>query len=503
MTLTAEVIEGFAGSLLAKKYDGRSETPACHKEWWQLVCSKDPLVAIAAPRGHAKSTTISYAYLLAAMLFRERSFALLVSDTETQAAMFLSDIKAELRENEDLIHLFQVKSFVKDTETDIIIEFEDGVQFRILVRGAEQRVRGLKWGSKRPDLIICDDLEGDEQVLNKERREKLRKWFEGALLPSRSREGIVRIVGTVLHMDSLLNRLLPEDSNPNTVKTPLKSYDKRTRGYTWKSVRYRAHDESFTNILWGSRYDEDYFKSIRQRLVDQGIPEVYSQEYLNYPIDESTAFFKRQDFCEIPDFLLREIKEKRRNLNYYAAVDFAVSTADRSDYTVIAIAGVDENGRMYVLDIRRGRWDSLQIIDEMFAVQKRYDPELFAVERGTIEKSIGPILRNEMLVRNSYLKLHALTPTKDKQSRARGIQARIRASSVLFDKEAHWYPDLEDEMVRFPRARHDDQVDALAWLGLVINEVSYALSSDEEEELEYEAAMRDNLDDGKSPITGY
>jgi predicted phage terminase large subunit-like protein len=503
MALTAEVIAGFAGSLLAKKYDGRSETPACHREWWEMVCSKDPLVAIAAPRGHAKSTTISFAYLLAAMLFRERSFALLVSDTETQAAMFLSDIKAELRENEDLVHLFQIKEFIKDTETDVIVSFEDGVQFRILVRGAEQRVRGLKWGSKRPDLIVCDDLEGDEQVLNKERREKLRKWFEGALLPSRSREGIVRVVGTVLHMDSLLNRLLPEDSNPNTIRTPLKSYDKRTRGYTWKSVRYRAHDESFDNILWANRYDAAYFQTIRQRLVDQGIPEVYSQEYLNYPIDESTAFFKRQDFSEIPDFLIKEFKDKKRNLNYYAAVDFAVSTADRSDYTVIAIAGVDDNGKMYVLDVRRGRWDSLQIIEEMFAVQRKYDPELFAVERGTIEKSLGPILKNEMMSRNCYLKLHPLTPTKDKQSRARGIQARIRSSGVLFDKGAPWYADLEDEMVRFPRSRHDDQVDALAWLGLVVNEVSYALSTEEEEDLEYEEFQRINGDDGKSPITGY
>lgn len=53
---------------------------------------------------------------------------------------------------------------------------EDGHMFRI-TKGAEQKIRGLKWNNKRPDLIICDDLENDEIVLNKERRAKFKRWF--------------------------------------------------------------------------------------------------------------------------------------------------------------------------------------------------------------------------------------------------------------------------------------------------------------------------------------
>ena len=145
MKLTPDLIEGFAGSCLAKRYDGATPTPECHKEWWNLCCSENQLVAIAAPRAHGKSTAISHAYLLAALLFRDRKFALIVSDTENQAINFLSDIKDELINNDDLINLFGVKGFIKDSQTDIIVEFEDGEQFRILCRGAEQRVRGLKW----------------------------------------------------------------------------------------------------------------------------------------------------------------------------------------------------------------------------------------------------------------------------------------------------------------------------------------------------------------------
>src|SRR5512143_1150302 len=129
---------------------------------------------------HAKSTAITHAYTLASVLFRERSFVVIVSGTEAQSVLFLSDIKRELLENEDVRELFGVERIIKDSETDIIVQFEDKQQFRILAKGSEQKLRGLKWRNKRPDLIIGDDLEDDEQVLNKERREKFRNWFFGA-----------------------------------------------------------------------------------------------------------------------------------------------------------------------------------------------------------------------------------------------------------------------------------------------------------------------------------
>lgn len=500
MALSADLIHGFAASMLAKRYDNATRTPAFHLELWNLFCDSHPLVAMAAPRGHGKSTAVTHVCTLAAVLFRERRFVVIVSDTETQASNFLNDIKEELRNNDDLIELFQIKSFKKDTETDIIVECADGHSFRIMVRGAEQRVRGLKWMQMRPDLIICDDLEGDEQVQNKERREKFRKWFNGALLPCRSKHGIVRIVGTVLHLDSLLNRLLPEDSHPSSVVEPLKTWSKARTA--WKSVRYRAHTEDFKHLLWPEMYNAEFFRLKKEDMTSQGIPEVYAQEYLNYPIDESTAYFKRDDFTEIAPKDLDDIKYQQKNVNYYAAVDFAVSTQERSDFTVIAIAAMDDRGIMNVVDIRRGRWDSLETINEIFAVHRKYNPDLFVVERGAIEKAIGPILRAEMVARNQYLRLHPMTPTKDKLTRARSIQARLRSGGIKFDKTASWYGELEDEMVRFPKARHDDQVDAVSWLGLTVDEMHHALSKAEIEEEEYQYEVR-STDQGRSLTCGY
>ena len=252
----------------------------------------------------------------------------------------------------------------------------------------------------------------------------------------------------------------------------------------------------FDHVLWPERHSAETLKAIRQDLIDQGMPDVYSREYLNYPIDESYSYFRREDFIPMTD----DDFERRRT--YYAAVDFAVSTAERSDYTVIAIAALDDRGILHVEDIRRGRWDSSEIIEEMFSVQIRYQPDLFITERGAIEKAIGPFLKQEMLRKGVFLNLDSNTPTRDKMSRARGIQARMRAGSVRFDRDAEWFLTLEDEMIRFPKDKHDDQVDALSWIGLRLDAMVEPVTKEEEEEEEYISYMNENTS-GKSRVCGY
>lgn len=145
-------------------------------------------------------------------MFRDRRYVLVVSDTYKQAVLFLGEIKREFVANDTLRELFGVKEFLTDREDDFIIKFDDGHTARIMALGSEQKVRGLLWDGRRPDLIVGDDMENDELVMNPDRREKFRTWFNNALLPTMSERGIVRIVGTILHMDSLLERFMPKVS---------------------------------------------------------------------------------------------------------------------------------------------------------------------------------------------------------------------------------------------------------------------------------------------------
>jgi predicted phage terminase large subunit-like protein len=496
--LTSQVIHGFVQSCLQRKFDQPVATPACHLEWWDLCCGSDTHLAIAAPRKHAKSTAITFSYILAAVLFKQYKFVIICSDTESQSTLFLGDIKQELIENEDIISLFGIKKFNKLSETDIIVEFEDGTEFRIMAKGAEQKLRGIKWRGARPDLIVCDDMENDEAIMNSDRREKFRRWFYGALLPCRANGGKVIVVGTILHMDSLLERLMPVLSAPTTHSIELKDWSDKKSGH-FRAVKYRAHSPDYKHILWVEQWPKDALIAEKESFLAQGLADVYSREYLNYPIDESSAYFRREDFMP---FNQNDYEDTQ--IQYYVGVDFAISQKERADYTVIAVVAVNSMGELLVVDIRRGRWDSQEIINELFAVQNRYKPEMVVVEGGAIEKALGPFLRKQMLERNRYLNLHPMTPTKDKLSRARSLQARMRSGGIRYNTSASWYPALEDEMARFPKDRHDDQVDALSWIGLVIDKVLEAPTLEEIEDDEYNAMLaEENQYDGRSAITGY
>jgi predicted phage terminase large subunit-like protein len=505
MRVTKEVIYGLMGSVLSTNLGDAVSTPQCHLEWWDLCCSPDKFVAISAPRGHAKSTAVTMGYGLATLLFRERQFMLLVSDTESQSALFLGAIKQQLQENETLIQMFGLKKdekglvkFAKETENDIIVEFEDGHKFRIIAKGAEQKLRGLLWNGSRPDIILCDDMENDEAVVNKERRTKMKRWFYGALLPCRSDNGIIRMVGTILHMDALLESLMPRDGDRKTVTSGLKTYSLGKA--LWKAVKYKAHNADYSEILWPEKKSAQDLKDLREEYIRMGMPDVYSQEYLNVPLDEANAYFKKSDFVPLDE------EDRKAKLHYYITADLAISQTQQADYSVFIVAGVDENRRIHIKDVIRQRLDGQEIVDTIIALQRLYTPEAFGIEDMQVSKSIGPFLREEMFKTGTFVPLMALKHGgKDKVQRGRSIQARMRAKGVRFDTQADWYQTLEDELLRFPRDKHDDQVDCMAYLGMMLDKLIEAPTHQEMEDEEYDNALHEFGYDqrGRSPVTGY
>jgi predicted phage terminase large subunit-like protein len=438
-------------------------------------------VALAAPRGTAKSTAVTHAYTIGNVLLGDRDFVLIISDTETQAAQFLGDIKAEFQENDALIKQFGIKpKFVKDTETDIIVDSMAG-RFRIIAKGSEQKVRGLKWNNKRPNLIVIDDSENDESVMNPERREKFRNWFLNALLPCGGDHCIYRMVGTILHLDSMLFRLINDPS--------------------WRTDLWQAHNKDFTELLWPEKFPRERLERIRLGYESQGNLEGYAQEYLNNPIMEGNTYFRKQDFIPMDD------PDHEKHMIYISAADFAISEKEKADNTVIITAGICDEGFLYIVDVRRGRIGSIDIIDELISVGRRYNPEIFTFETEKIDKAIGPFLDKEMRKTGVYLNIDKVTPSKSKTTRGKSIQAMMKSGSVRFDKKADWYPDFETEMMTItpagPKGKHDDQFDAFAYIGLTVHKFNEAPTTKEIEDEEWDDEFSDHLADGRCVMTGY
>lgn len=483
MKLTAELVEAFAGMFLSQRYDEPQPTPEFHREAWALYCSDVKQAMVVAPRDHAKSTALSFDYTLAALMFRSNDYVIFVGSTEENAAELLSNISDELHENEALAAEFGPFEFLTSSKTDIIVKFADGHRFRLLARGAEQRIRGKMWNGKRPNLLVCDDMEDDEQVENKDRRIKFRKWFFRAAKQALSQSGIIRVHGTILHDDSLLARL-----KVNSV---------------WKHLFYKAHRafDDFSDLLWPERWTEEKLRARQQEFIGDQDPGGYSQEFLNDPMDSSEAYLRKADFLPMTD------ADFDRPMIVGVGADFAVSKADKANRTSFTVGGKDATNILFFFDQYVGRWDTLEWLDIMFAIQKRHNPDIFWVEDGVIWKGIAPVVYREMQIRNIWINIQPRASVKDKATRGRSYQRRMRAGGCRFDKEADWYPGFEQENLKFTgnsEATLDDQFDSAALLSLGFEDVAHLDEEDFQSEEDEDMVRNDpRVASGRNHVTGY
>lgn len=484
MKLTAELIEAFSGTFLSPRYDSPQPTPDFHRKGWELYASDAPQVMLAAPRNHAKSTSFTHDFILATVLFRVEPYVILVGSSEEMTIEHLQDISAELQENEDLTREFGIKGFLTNQKTDIIVECTDGYKFRIIARGSEQKIRGRKWNGRRPGLIVCDDMEDDEQVENRDRRLKFSRWFFRAAKQALRDGGRIRVHGTILHEDSLLARL--------------------SKNSAWKHMIFRAHQsfDDFSNILWPEKFSEARLRNIRQEFIDNGDSSGYSQEYLNDPFDNDERFFNSQHFIPMQerDFEVHKL--------ICAAGDFAVSTRDTADNTSFSIGGLDIRNILHFVDQRVGRWDTETWVEELFSIQAAWNPDVFFVEDGAIWKAVWPMIRTQMQLRGIYINFMPIPSVKDKATRARSLQRRMKANGTRFNTLADWFEGFKNELLRFTgrgQAVKDDQVDSAALLSRGFDIIAEVKPEDffSEEEQEFENHSRAVKQVGRSAVTGY
>ena len=496
--LSADVIEGFAGTFLSARYDEPKPTPPFHRRVWSLYASDEPQVGCVAPRDHAKSTGFTFDYILTEALFRASDYIILIGSTEDKAAEQLSNISDELHNNEDLREEFGIVGFDVDGKTEIIVVCADGWKFRILARGAEQKIRGAMWKGKRPNLIVCDDMEDDEQVESKDRRNKFRRWFFRAAKQALSKSGKIRVHGTILHEDSLLSRLR---KNPE-----------------WKFLFFKAHTsfDDFSNILWPERWTEEDLRARQREFVADGDAAGYSQEFLNDPQDNNEAFLRRDNFLPM------KVDDYDRPKKIAAGWDFAVSREDLSNRTSCTVGGLDTNNVLHFLDFRAGRWNPsvspaereqglFGWIDLMFEIDRRWRPEFHVVEGGGIWQSVKNMIYQEMQIRGIFLDLVVVNPVKDKAVRGSSLKKRHGAGATRWNTHADGYESAKEEMLRFTgyaMARLDDQFDSAALLSKGFDDTSLIEEEDfwSEDEVDLERGFRNRggtEDQGRSVTTGY
>jgi len=321
--------------------------------------------------------------------------------------------------------------------------------------------RGGSITGRGADILIIDDpIKDAEEAQSPTLRTKLWDWFtQVAMTRLMTKFARVIVVHTRWHEDDLIGRIT-DPSNP------CYSEDEAAK---WKIINLPAiaGDEDplgrkAGEALWPERFDLEFLNAAKQ-LDPKGFSALYQQR----PTPEDGDLFRA-------DWLVTyEKSQLPKDLRIYAASDHAIGEdKTRNDATVMIIGGVDTFGDLYVLDVWWEKAGSDKQVEAMLKLAKQWKPLLWFAEKGHISKAIGPFLRKRMQEDRTYFSIEEVTPVNNKVQRAQSVMGMMSMKKVRFPRHAHWFMEARDQMLKFPNARHDDFVDALAWLGRAVNRMA-------------------------------
>ena len=414
-------------------------------------------LAIAAPRGSSKTTILGFLYPFHCISFQKKHFIVILSNTFSQASMLMNSIKMEIKENQKLHKDFPIE-ITKDASDISIFRHRSGFETMIMCKGAEQAgtIRGSKFGAYRPDLILVDDVENDELVRSPERRYKLKEDYDNAVIPAGDIGTQYIVVGTIMHDDALLAKLVSKDS--------YKEYHKAIYKGLYKD---KATGELFS--LWDEKYPVE---KLLQMMKDK--PTTFAREVQNNPVSGSMASFKKEDFrywrVDNLNYVLFDTEGNivsKGNLNSCKAAisaDLAWSERKEADDTVILPAFLTPNNEILIETyINKKGMRPDEFIDIIFNMVTRLRSLTntsvpLGLEKAMLERVYQSMLRKEMGKRGYYFPVKELKWESDKITRIETVLQPRYAQHIVFHKQG--MGDLEHQLLRFPSGAHDDLLDA-------------------------------------------
>ena len=421
-------------------------------------------MATAAPRGEAKSTLVSQLFTLYCLVTQKKRYALIVMDSINQAYPMLESIKVELEFNQRLrIDFPEVAGQGRVWQATTILTKANQ---KVEIAGSGKKLRGLRHGAYRPDLVVLDDIENDEQVRSAEQRDKLHNWLKKTVLPL----GVpgekldVVYIGTILHYDSVLNRTLSSKA--------------------WKTAKFKALKKMPDDMALWDKWEDfflnegeavaDAFYHANQAAMDKGSEvswaarplltlmkirardghATFDSEYQNDPLSSDDAMFANAltYWTELPGELV-----------YFGALDPSLGKAGASrDPSAILVGGYHrETGKLYVIEAQVKKRLPDLIIEDVIRMQKQYQCQRWFVETVQFQEFLKDELVKRSAQRGIPVPATATKPNTDKMLRIESLQPHMANGLILLHSSQ---ATLISQLRHFPKADHDDGPDALEML---------------------------------------
>lgn len=434
-------------SIYLNHYLGFPFAPFHHEMFASTENIDQKLTVLVAFRGSGKSTLMSLSYPIWSIIgVQKKKFVLLVSQTQSQARLLLTNIKKELETNELLkadIGPFQEEGDEWGSNSIVLSDYDA----RIAVASTETSIRGIRHKQYRPDLVICDDIEDLSSAKTKEGRAKTFRWLTGEVMPIGDQSTKLVIVGNLLHEDCLLMRL----------KAGIDEEKLRGKFHAFPLVDEDGH------ISWPGKFSS-------QEMIDDlkssiGNESAWYREYLLKIISDEDRLVKL-DWIQYYDLIPENLSREFRYIS--TGIDLAISEKESADCTAMVSAkvyGSLENLKVFILPnpVNR-RMDfptTFNTAKELsHSLGGGHYTKLFIEDVGYQSSLV------QQLVRNNVPAEGVLVHGQDKQARLTLITHLVQQGKVLFPRRGA--EELISQLTGFGIEKHDDLADAFSLLLLKI-----------------------------------
>lgn len=211
--------------------------------------------------------------------------------------------------------------------------------------------------------------------------------------------------------------------------------------------------------LDGEDDDEAGIKSLARLKLAKGAYQ-YACQYLNDPVDEDTIEFKRHWFRTYEND--QDTAAKLLKASAILSIDPAFRLRETNDSSGLVVTKVTSDNFVYVVEAIGRRMNAGDLTDEIFRLVSAYQPRLVLLETAVAQVVLLHHLREEMRKRNIFFPLEECKGQgkENKAMRIRGLIPHYSAGRILHRRDM---VDLEAQLTEFPRAAHDDIVDALSF----------------------------------------